>query len=87
MERAYAATLGPIALIVTLVRGWFQGGGVESVLLTGWMALWIFTGLGFLAGWLAQTIVESAIRERFAAELAATDAERARKTNATNSAT
>jgi hypothetical protein len=69
VERTYAATLGLLAFVTAIARGWLAGGGVSDTLLTAWLALLAFTAVGGMLGWLAGWIVDDAVRTRMAEEL------------------
>jgi hypothetical protein len=69
--RAYAASLGTVALLATLVRGWALDLPPDDVLLAAWTNLCLFAGSGFLVGWLATGIVDESVRTKLATELAA----------------
>jgi NhaP-type Na+/H+ or K+/H+ antiporter len=71
VERTYAGTLGLVAFLVALTRGWMLGGGTNAVLLSAWLSLLVFAPLGYFLGWLGGWIVDDAMKTRVAAELAA----------------
>ena len=69
MARTYAATLGLLAFITAVARGWLQGASVSDALFTAWLALLTFTVVGGVLGWLAGWIIDDAVRSRIAEEL------------------
>lgn len=71
MTRIYAGTLGLLAFLATLARGLRQSHGIETVLGAACVSLAIFAVLGGAIGGLARWIVEDAVRQRLAAEVAA----------------
>lgn len=76
MGRTYAGVLGPIAFLTMAARGWKQGGDVEPVLLSAWLALVAFAALGYVVGRVAAWIVEDSVKTRINWELAEQDAGR-----------
>ena len=68
MGRVYAGILGPLAFAVVLLRSLRQGAGVESTLLTAIVCLIVFALIGWIAGSLAQWIVEQSVRSQMAAQ-------------------
>lgn len=71
MGRTYAGVLGPLALVVVVVRCLRYGSGAESTMFGASLCLVGFAGIGYLAGRLAQWIVDESVRSRVEAELAA----------------
>lgn len=71
MGRTYAGILGPLALIVTIIRGFRYAAGVESTLLTATLYLLAFAAIGHVLGSLAEWIVDDSVRSKVAAEVAA----------------
>lgn len=71
MGRSYAGTLGLAAFAAVLVRGVLRGGAIEATLQAAWIGLWGFAAVGFVAGRLAEWIVEESVTGKVAAELAA----------------
>lgn len=71
MGRRYAAVLGLLSYAVMLVRGIAAGGAWESTVGQAIVCLVIFACLGGVIGWLAERIIDDAIRSRLSAELAA----------------
>ena len=69
MARIYAGILGPLALLTSLARGSIHAQRIETILLTGWVSLLAFASLGYVVGWIAERIVEDAVRMQVAAEL------------------
>ncbi len=71
MSRRYAAVLGLLAFATILARGIGAGGAWESVLSQAIAALVVFAIIGGIVGWLAERMIDDAIRSRLSAELAA----------------
>ena len=70
MGRAYAGTLGPLACGVILTRGLVHGGGFEATVLAACGGLFLFAGIGYIAGQLAALFVRDSVRMQFQAALA-----------------
>jgi hypothetical protein len=71
MGRAYAGILGPLALALIVLRGLKEQAGVETTLAAALGGLVLFAGLGYLVGWLAEHLVEEAVRTQFTAAMEA----------------
>ena len=69
MARQYAAILGPLALLVSLLRGLAAGGGGEATLWTAWLSLLAFSVIGAVIGWLAERIVRDSVSSQILSEL------------------
>ena len=74
MGGSYAGTLGPIAFLTVVVRGWRDGNPIEATLLVAWLSLLVFAAVGFIVGQIGGWIVEDSVRADVAAELAAQEA-------------
>jgi hypothetical protein len=70
VARTYAGILGPLAFVISLLRGMLAGGGTDSVLWAAWCSLLAFAAIGCVIGWLAERTVADAINGRIATELA-----------------
>jgi hypothetical protein len=68
LGRSYAGILGPGAFAAVLVRGVMRGGGIEGTLLSAWICLWAFAAVGYVAGRMAEWIVEESATARIAEE-------------------
>ena len=68
MARIYAGILGPLALLISLVRGVIHAWDTETMLLQAWISLWVFAAVGAVLGWLARRIVEQEVLTRISAE-------------------
>jgi AAA+ superfamily predicted ATPase len=75
MGRTYAGILGSLAFSTVVLRGAIAGLSAPSTLLTATISLFAFAGIGWIAGSLAETIVDEAVRSRFQTELAAAEEE------------
>ena len=69
MARQYAAILGLLALVVSLLRGLIAGGGGEATLWTAWLGLLAFSVIGAVIGWLAERIVRDSVSSQILSEL------------------
>jgi hypothetical protein len=69
MGRAYAGILGPLALVLVVLRGLKEQAGLETTLAAALGGLVLFAGLGYLAGRLAEHLVEEAVRTQFTAAM------------------
>jgi hypothetical protein len=67
--RTYAGILGPLAFAACLVHGLMHGGQPQSVLTAAWLCLLVFAVLGYVAGSIAERVVEQSVRSRVADEL------------------
>lgn len=74
MARSYGGTLGLIAFLTVIVRGWTYGGAATPTLLAAWLSLLVAFPLGCVVGRLADWIVLESIRSKLAAEIAAREA-------------
>jgi outer membrane lipoprotein SlyB len=74
MVRRYAAALGLLAFATILLRGIAAGGAWNSTLGQALAGLVIFTLVGAVAGAMAETMIDDAIRARLRAEVAKTEA-------------
>jgi poly(3-hydroxybutyrate) depolymerase len=71
MGRAYAGILGPLAFALVSARGVLAGGGMEQALLAACAALFVFAGIGYLAGQTADYLVRESVRTQFQTAMAA----------------
>jgi hypothetical protein len=71
MGRAYAGILGPLVFALVCARGVLAGGGVEGTLLAATAALFVFAGIGYLAGQTADYLVRESVRTQFQTAMAA----------------
>ncbi len=69
MGRTYAGILGPLAFTTILARGVFNGGGAETTLFLATTCLFLFAGLGYLVGQVADSIVFESVKANFDREL------------------
>jgi hypothetical protein len=65
MGRAYAGILGPLAFALVSARGVLSGAGVDATLLAACAALFVFAGIGYLAGQTADYLVRESVRIQF----------------------
>ena len=71
MGRNYASILGPLALAIELIRGAVMNFSPLETFTWAWMALMVFSVLGYVIGGLAGRVVEESVRQRIESELAA----------------
>jgi len=69
MGRQFAGTLGFLALGTVVARGILHGADVQSALTAGSLCLIVFAAIGYVAGQLAQWIVDESVRAKFAAQI------------------
>jgi hypothetical protein len=69
--RKYAGVLGPLAFWTVTMRGLAHQAGVEPTLFSASLYLFVFGGIGFVIGELANWIVVESVQDRIVAELAA----------------
>jgi hypothetical protein len=70
VARTYAGILGPLAFVVSLLRGLIAGGGANGTLWTAWCSLLAFAVIGCVIGWIAERTVADSVSGRIEAELA-----------------
>ncbi len=69
MGQKYAGILGMLASTLAIVRGLLAGAGMESTILVAMGSLFGGAAAGWLAGIIAETLVEQAVRRRFEAAM------------------
>ena len=74
MGRTYAGILGPLAFTTILARSVISAGSVESTMMFATVCLFLFAGIGYIAGQVADAIVLEAVKANFAKELRAREA-------------
>ncbi|MBC8354165.1 MAG: hypothetical protein H8E66_19405 [Planctomycetes bacterium] len=79
MGRTYAGILGPLAFVTILARSVIDTSSVESTMMLATICLFLFAGIGYLVGQMADSIVIEAVKTNFDTELQAREAA---KTNA-----
>ena len=70
MSRAYSGVLGAIALCLVIVRGLLTGMLPDEILTQGIVVFFIFGGLGFWIGMVAEKTVSDSVENRFRSEMA-----------------
>lgn len=70
MARNYAGVLGLVAFLTVLVRAVGQQSGAASAFPVAAAALFVFAGLGYVLGVIAQQAITSDLKARFAEEMA-----------------
>ncbi len=71
MAQTYCGILGLVAFLTTLARGWIHGGDVQSTMWNGWLNLLLFSIVGVVIGWIAESIVDDSVNARLAAQMTA----------------
>lgn len=74
MGRTYAGILGPLAFTTILARSVIDSSSVESTMMLATICLFLFAGIGYLVGRVADSIVLDAVTARFDKELHAREA-------------
>ena len=74
MGRTYAGILGPLAFTTILARSVIDHSSVESTMMLATICLFLFAGIGYLVGRVADSIVLEAVKANFDKELQARDA-------------
>ena len=69
MGRTYAGILGPLAFTTILARNVLNTSSVESTMMFATVCLFLFAGIGYLVGQVADSIVLEAVRTNFDREL------------------
>lgn len=69
MGRSYAGILGPVAFVTMLARGLLAGSGADGVIWAALGCLFLFAGIGYLCGQLAENVVLDSVKQRFHEEL------------------
>ncbi len=70
MSRAYSGVLGAIALCLVIVRGLLAGFLHDEILTQGLVVFFMFGGLGFWIGTIAEKTVSDSVENRFRNEMA-----------------
>jgi hypothetical protein len=65
----YAGVLGTLACLLAIARGMLAGAGMESTMAAAIASLFGFAAAGWLAGRVAETLVEQSVRTRFEAAM------------------
>ena len=73
MGRKYAAILGLVAFTTATFRGLLLGATPESTFPGACIGLFAFAAVGYVAGAFAESVVEQAVRMRFAIDLQAAE--------------
>jgi hypothetical protein len=74
MGRSYAGILGAVAFITILARSVIDTSSVESTMMLATVCLFLFAGIGYLVGNIAEAIVLEAMKANFNMELEAREA-------------
>ena len=69
MGQKYAGILGLLACSLAIGRGMLAGAGMESTLASAIYSLFGFAAAGWVAGRVAETLVEQSVRTRFEAAM------------------
>ena len=65
MGRTYAGILGPLAFTTILARSVIDNSSVESTMMLATVCLFLFAGIGYLVGQVADSIVLEAVKANF----------------------
>ncbi len=65
MGRTYAGILGPLSFVTVIARSMVDGGSAESALIAAALALFVFAGIGYIVGSIAERAVMEAIQTQF----------------------
>ena len=71
MAPPFAGTLGLLAFLSCLIRGFIHGSGPQETVGTACLAMTAFAAVGLILGHLAERTVKESVEQRVAAELAA----------------
>lgn len=69
MGRKYAGILGALAFITILSRSILNTNSVESTMMLATSCLFLFAGVGYLVGQIADSIVTEAVKASFLKDL------------------
>ncbi|HEY2413510.1 MAG TPA: hypothetical protein VGI40_14770 [Pirellulaceae bacterium] len=69
MGRSYSGILGPLAFALVVARGAIAGWPLEPTLLSASVAVFLFAGIGYLAGQTADFLVNQSVRTQFQAAM------------------
>ena len=69
MGQKYAGVLGTLACTLAIARGLLAGTGMESTLASAIYSLFGFAAAGWVAGRVAETLVDQAVRTRMQAAM------------------
>ncbi len=75
MGRTYAGVLGLVAFATVVARGVIHQSGASATFPAAAAVLFLFAGLGFILGTLAERAIAEDLKGRFQAELAKIQAE------------
>jgi hypothetical protein len=65
MGRSYGGILGALAFALVVARGAIAGWPLEPTLLFASVAVFLFAGIGYLAGQTAEFLVNQSVRTQF----------------------
>ena len=74
MGRIYAGTLGYLALVTIVARGLIAGAAPGQLLWQASLLMFVFAGIGWIAGTIDESTVNEAVQRIFDAEVAAAEA-------------
>ncbi|MGB7325554.1 MAG: hypothetical protein WBD31_11840 [Rubripirellula sp.] len=69
MSRSFAVSLGTLAMALVVLRGAIGGELAGRVACESIVALIIFAGVGYVAGWIADYLVRDALERNFRARV------------------
>jgi hypothetical protein len=74
VARIYAGILGLLALLTSLAFGVYHREANNTILFSAWLSLLGFSAVGYVAGGIADWVVQESVQSSIAAELAAEEA-------------
>lgn len=74
VDRIYAGVLGPLAVVVVVIRGLRRGVATDTTMLAGALCLLSFAAIGYIIGRIADRIVDDSAQTKVELELAAREA-------------
>lgn len=69
MHRSFAVVLGALALALVVLRGGLRGEVAADVLCEGMLAMIIFSGIGAIAGKIADHLLQHTVETQFRARV------------------
>lgn len=69
MSRSIAASLGSLAMALVVIRGAINGELAGHVASEAIVALLIFSGIGYIAGWIVDHLIRDAVERMFRARV------------------
>lgn len=73
MGRIFAGFLAAWALTICLLRGMINGSDPTQLLFSAWIALWVFAGIGYFVGRIAERITNESFQRAISIEAEAAE--------------